>query len=93
MVFGVDQHGSCRVLEVSDAFLCYRVLEVRVCAAEADGLMVVLTVLHERCFSESPIVGMVVLDLDSVRLSVELKCPLRFERLFRFGPLLKVHKR
>jgi hypothetical protein len=87
----VYHHGASKVLNVSDPFLGNSVLEMRVYATVGDSLTADSYITCKEVFGKAAIVGMVVLDADSIVRTVGLELAFALQGFFGGRGLLDVN--
>jgi hypothetical protein len=87
----VYHHGASQVLNVSDPFLGNSILEMCVYATVGDGLTTDSYITCKNVFGKAAIVGMLVLDTDSIGRTVCLKLTFALQSFFRSHGLLDVN--
>jgi hypothetical protein len=92
-VFGVAQLGARSILDVSDSFFGYAILEMGVDSAVADGLLFLDDRLNEGVVGKPSVVCVVVPDRNVMELGKCFVCLLGSDGFFGRDTFLQINER
>jgi hypothetical protein len=90
---GMQQGGTCCILQISDFLLTPSILKVSIDTAKSQLLILILAVIFEKVILKAAIVCMVLLYLDTVRQEVGFESIFSPHRFLGGRSDLKVHIR
>ena len=89
LVHGIEQTGSCLLLEVPDLLICHTILKMGINSTVCEGLILILTVVDKDFVSKTAVVSMVMLNPHSLESGKSFKSLLCQNSLFTCLSLLQ----